>query len=489
MFFKRDKQGDITTIGISRMYKLPYKYGVSDGVHQTVAPDQMDLCETIFGFTSDDQEKRAYKGRVQVGHAFAQSLLPDPAVKTYVLGEPGASFFPMYLKQNPEKQLMATYNDSKIEIAGRKRYRIHPKDSVLPEELGNGNKNTQSHLRPLPPGQSFTLKIHVHNMRPVEIGALISALTLHQTKGVYHNIGQAKAFGYGKVIATVDNLKFLAKTPQEYMAEFEMAMNDFCIQEYAGESCWIEHESIQRLFGIACDNRNPEDLVFMDIQGGYEKGKHNSSKDQVLASLQEHPVNIQSQVSTTFKEEACARKEQLKMDRFREEYIELYNEMEALIADNKYSEALNLVDKLRKIWRAQPGNMQDSPHFEELERRIHEYRNAYWEKLDAIQANNAPKKDEGLSFLQDAKADFDKQYRRIDQWMAKKNEKEASFLNEQVLVLHDFVLRCAPSDPTNLNKKDKKKWGDDNNAVWSKLSNWIGVEAAMQWKEEWQNRS
>nr|HRD09255.1 hypothetical protein [Saprospiraceae bacterium] len=54
----------------------------------------------------------------------------------------------------------------------------------------------------------FKGKINFHNLTPIEIGALISALTFHGNKNLYHNIGSAKPYGFGKIKIEIDEIKW-----------------------------------------------------------------------------------------------------------------------------------------------------------------------------------------------------------------------------------------------------------------------------------------
>lgn len=84
-------------------------------------------------------------------------------------------------------------------MAGRKRYRVHAPHSLTEMPEGNGNENVMTLMKLLPAGQTFKLQISVHNLRPIEVGALLSALTFHGTEGPCHNIGQGKSFGFGSL--------------------------------------------------------------------------------------------------------------------------------------------------------------------------------------------------------------------------------------------------------------------------------------------------
>ena len=60
---------------------------------------------------------------------------------------------------------------------------------------------------------------------PIEIGALLSAITFHKNDLCYHSIGMAKPLGYGKIKLSVLDLNGFSKEVKEYLKDFESAMN------------------------------------------------------------------------------------------------------------------------------------------------------------------------------------------------------------------------------------------------------------------------
>lgn len=283
VFFKNSKDG-VESIGLTRMYRYPYKRRVADGVvqigydelgHKT---DGRDLAECMFGFTDKDKQLR---GRVQFGNAFCQNTaLGDMEEVKGVLGQPNASYYPYYLKQGSGN--LNNYDSSSIEIAGRKRYRIQPQGRNVPE--GNDNDSVKSTLKPLPAGCHFVCELRVHNMKPIEIGALLSAISYHGHAQCHHNIGMAKAMGYGRLEIDITELDFLAHDVCYYMTEFEREMTLF-LYNTRGER-WIHSAQLSQLFAIAADHE--EVLGYMDFDG-YEDGRRDSdsqrlSEDTVAAS-------------------------------------------------------------------------------------------------------------------------------------------------------------------------------------------------------------
>lgn len=213
-----------TMIGLSKNFRIPYKYDVKQEVEYAQPPtDGIDLAATMFGYIAEGSA--SLRGRVHVGHAFASQPIADEKLKVVsgVLGSPRASYYPLYLQQSGNDY--QTYN-SLVGIAGRKLYRVHSGSSTSPLPIPpEQNKKVATSFKALPANQTFKTSIAVHNLRPLELGALLAALTFFQTPGRYHNLGMAKSFGYGKVKATVELGHGFQHKQEFYLREFERQMS------------------------------------------------------------------------------------------------------------------------------------------------------------------------------------------------------------------------------------------------------------------------
>jgi len=224
IFYKKDRD-KVTDIGVSQLFKLAYNYTIDDATKQIIEIEtkkvenrerkynKLDLAETIFGAIQEeliDNEKSkrvncALKGRVQFSH-FKCNSNPEPYKEIYtVLGSPNSSFYPEYIQQNCQdngKVQNNTYNtlmNERAKIAGWKRYplRYSKPDFTTAQEgtdsatrftpIGTYNRNNFNEF-------TFTGKLRYHNLKKVELGALISALTFHNNEDrFYHNIGMGKS--------------------------------------------------------------------------------------------------------------------------------------------------------------------------------------------------------------------------------------------------------------------------------------------------------
>ncbi len=94
-----------------------------------------------------------------------------------------------------------------------------------------------------------------HNLRKIEIGALLSALTFHNhTNTYFHSLGGAKPFGYGKVQIEVSKESHgLKHELKEYLSEFENYMDYFC-RTYTNNTSWSKATRIWLYLAMSMDN-------------------------------------------------------------------------------------------------------------------------------------------------------------------------------------------------------------------------------------------
>lgn len=268
--FFYEENGEIKEIGITANYRNTYKNSIQDCVkrvqEQFNDQDNIDLPEAIFGYVNDNNS--SLRGRVLIGNAFCDKtdIKPCPKVSG-VLGQPRASFYPLYLKQTKGKPWV-DYNNPKAEIAGRKRYRIHQglyiKDLPQYNEKKDKQDNVTNTFIPLPKGMTFKCRISIHNLRKVEIGALLSSITFNKTLDTYHNIGMAKSFGYGVVTCKVAGLKYLNHSVDEYIAAFNEEMSAFLKKQKNDEKSSYE-ESLKKLINISSPIHNCDDVRMMEL--------------------------------------------------------------------------------------------------------------------------------------------------------------------------------------------------------------------------------
>ncbi len=242
VFYAKDENNQLKHFGLAYMYKLPYEYSVKDLLDYNY--DSYDLAEVIFGSIED--KVNALKGRVFISHAFSEDAGPDTKQRE-ILASPKASYFPFYLEQPPQVPPYKTYMDKDAQLRGFKRYYINEHTQTGKyDEKQLKNKKVFTEFIPLKPGTKFKTKIRFHNLRKIEIGALLSALTFHGTHDrSFHSLGSAKPFGYGKIQIIKLGLKNTKYQVNEYLLEFEKFM-----EEKTGNK-WLNSGVIKELFTIA----------------------------------------------------------------------------------------------------------------------------------------------------------------------------------------------------------------------------------------------
>lgn len=208
---------DAPVLSLSAYWKVPYKNGLLD-VAKLTQPDMaktadhqpLDLVEAMFGWASEDTDdhqplktrpprERAVRSRVKFGFAKADKIRDGTYKQTLPGIAPRPSFFPFYLTGPEGASHPMHFDNPDARLAGRKRYPARNRVPVPPPEVGDRQSSVCTFLNK---GHRFTSQIRVHNLHPVELGALVWALTLGQLTadaGFRHMLGRGKAYGFGQV--------------------------------------------------------------------------------------------------------------------------------------------------------------------------------------------------------------------------------------------------------------------------------------------------
>lgn len=273
VFFSVNSQNQIVDLGLTYMYKLPYKFSVGELIKQKINLNKTDLADSIFGCANS--KRKSLKGRVQFSNANLinkngedPQLNPNSPVEM-VLSSPKASYFPLYLEQPTYLQLKDgnktinkynTYNDT-TNILGWKRYPIHPNTESIDSF---DNEEIKTKLIPLKEKSTFYSKIKIHNLKEIEIGALLSAIELHGNNDYYnHSIGQAKPYGYGRICIKCE-LHGLKHKKYDYMQSFEDQMNKFIKEKTNSEEQdpWLTSLHLTELAAMTyCKHKNEDKLL------------------------------------------------------------------------------------------------------------------------------------------------------------------------------------------------------------------------------------
>lgn len=284
VFLHKDPEtGEILSFGLSFMYKFPYTFTAKEQTRKVQGTGDPDLSECIFGFTTLDGNKvqNALKSRVSFGHAMAgvEKKPVELGLKTEVLNSPKATYYPTYIRQKVNDAgsingpQYSTLFDETSRISGWKRYPVH-KDGVKSPKKPDNDK-LSAKFRPIKNAE-FNGTIAFHNLRPMELGALLSALSFHDNKDAYHSLGMAKPLGYGKVKINIEGIKFSGhfngKFPEadDLMRAFEEYMNTQL------GAAWHKSEQITELITMATEqnNRDRSELNYMKEVEDFAKVKN-----------------------------------------------------------------------------------------------------------------------------------------------------------------------------------------------------------------------
>lgn len=225
------KNGKLLHFGLSYLYKLPYKKRMKEYLYDEHKKDKLDLSECIFG---SEKRTNSLRGRVQFSNAFCDKVENYPKELSPYLGSPKPTYYPMYIKQEGNNGEMVDGNGKGVpfstmldEVAclkGWKRYPVQESSQTEFEIPENQDKNTNPFI-PLNTGSEFKCCVRFHNLKRIELGALLSAIILRN--GYSHSIGFAKPYGYGKVSIKVESISGFEKTDIENLEnEFKNIMTE-----------------------------------------------------------------------------------------------------------------------------------------------------------------------------------------------------------------------------------------------------------------------
>lgn len=437
--FFRVENGRIKDLGLALLYKLPYQFS-AQGLAQEAQKiknynEVVDMADSLFGFIQKTNAGNSLKGRVQVGHAFAEKAieLKKPIIKR--LGSPKASYLPIYIDQSQNGRNGITtqyksYNEKDSELSGWKRYPLRS----LPDqdEPADGfNKKLDTKFLPLDRGSTFKARIFFHNLRPFELGALTSAITFHgNQEHLCHSLGMSKSFGFGKVKVSIDTLS-TGDDISKHLLVFEEFMN-----KELGETKWIKKSRLQELFSMA---KNPE-TVQRDIILKYMT-MSNTREDNEFLKAKQGKEYLQ-RFSITAKDQFIAKS-----------LLELKEEKEK---EQKEYDELKAREEFEKRKRE---NLE-----QEKQRQKENEQNRELEQKAAIDKGIEKKLNEVKSY-EEAETVI-REYKRIVEDIPEKDQ----------YLIADSLKKFI--NPATLNKKEKKRWKNFKKGNWHLIKSWIGEKKA-----------
>ncbi len=220
VFYLTNKQDEVDSLGLSLMYRLPYTNSIHDAIRNSTSAHLQepgleagyDLADLLFGSINSQQQDQALKGRVSFEMALAENdEIEAQQQSDTILNSPKPSYYPNYICQKGEElgksEQYSTLMDDDVKLRGFKRYPVRPEKMVRVQGLTQdqeGNKDVQIRLHTLPKGSRFSGRIVFHNLKPVELGALLWTLTWAGDPAKRHSLGMGKSFGFGQVRFEID---------------------------------------------------------------------------------------------------------------------------------------------------------------------------------------------------------------------------------------------------------------------------------------------
>jgi hypothetical protein len=306
-------------------------------------PGRYDLAELIFGDAADEKGERGAKRRVSFDDARSIGDVKIESIGTVILSSPKPSFYPSYIRQSPDDQKLArleevtltngkayrrpyvTYTPlsqkeispkelwsrehARPEIAG---FKIYPSAAVNAPSLDefratleNRTAVSQGMEAPGPAVQvrlqavsrgTFRAPVRFHNLRPIELGAMLWILTFGDASVLAggipryrHRLGMGKPLGMGEVKVRMlsDASYIVANQPSRFrstdtttllrdaMEQFITYMNgEFASADgRAGAATWETSEQIRTLLAAAAptvggnNSARPYRLAYMAAEG------------------------------------------------------------------------------------------------------------------------------------------------------------------------------------------------------------------------------
>ncbi|MDR0603338.1 MAG: TIGR03986 family CRISPR-associated RAMP protein [Bacteroidales bacterium] len=449
VFFQYINDGgrnQLHSIGLSYLYKYPYKKSVHEAIPHDLKnnKNRPDLADCIFGYTGKDN---SLKGRVQFSAAFSDNAEQDTD-KIFILGSPKASYYPLYIRQDSLNGYN-TYDNG--EISGWKRYMVRKNVWGTKTEY---NPSLDTIIHPVKKGSIFTGKIRFHNLKKVELGALLSALTFHNSDECYHQFGQGKPYGFGKTKVEIKLSDDIEKQKLELMALFEDAISKDIKQQ------WCNSEQMKELFTMAKEEVNIDDAFkYMHMDNDRSKNDFLSAK-RFNEFLQTYSVLINKKFAPETLLEDIEKQRKIKYD-------DLIKEAESLFNEQRYNESLELFEKAKEIM---PERREHGDRIKDIQNVIEQKKREELRQQQTEQAEENRRRENQISLSDKLKTitKIPTLIGNLKTWM-KLNGIE--FLaDEELIVLKEKLQSIIQA----MRERDRKGWNDFQK--WRDLSDIIGEE-------------
>lgn len=214
--------------------------------------DRMDLAECLFGKVTGE----SLRGRVQFSQAELTSESQELDEKEVYCGQPKATFYPIYVKQEGENGIVSddgyfTLDDtteSGAYLKGWKRYPVRTSIMDPLPDIPEGQEEHTQHFKPLAAGSVFECDIRYFNLKRVELGALLYAMNLFED--AIYSLGFGKPYGYGQVKIELSGNEEIETLKQEFVDLMKTRINNY-----------EESEQLHELRAMMTEQPNKEHLL------------------------------------------------------------------------------------------------------------------------------------------------------------------------------------------------------------------------------------
>lgn len=496
VFFSKDEQGNISHLGLSYLYKLPYENSVKESIQKCQSQADIDLSEAIFGYLN--KEDSGLKGRVHIGHAFASNHPQEHnEEKQEVLAGPKASYYPNYIRQEIRRDGIvtrySTFMDGKPEISGWKRYPVHAnglKSNPAPKD----NKKILTRFIPLQAGAQFRFKIRYHNLKKIELGALLSALTFHDTEA-FHSLGMAKPLGYGKVKLHIDKE---VEHKDECLKAFECYMN-WELRNSNPE--WHISDQVVELVTMAQvqDNSSPSAILeYMKLgmnqeDNAFTKAKSNNEALDKYSNLVKNRASIRPlstpECIAEMKQQCENEERKLKslksLDKLIPDYlIEIEKAIKSRLEEKKSLLQKELQEKRAALSAKEEAQREqvETENREARKRERQEKAKAEGLLLDSVDEHHK----NAFDHLKKVVQEYGRDFHMANDKSLKENFPEGFLPESDYATLYLKVQGIF----AKLSKSESAKWilPLDKNATLKKVAEWIGEEKASTLLDKFKNR-
>jgi len=312
----------VSTFGMAFAFKAAFPLSTHDLLRHS-HPDHLeipakaglDLPHLVFGCFAEADQGRGLKRRAWFGLAATDfdTIRQEDEVEV-ILASPKPSYLGLYVRQRnsarntiPADEPMAAFTRLrkgeagvpatpsmallKPELAGVKLWpaaanRPIAKAQAEAHGMKGPGKSVQTRLTALRAGAEFETNLTFHNLRPVEIGALLWALSFGDKRAfdparrsdhdrLRHRLGMGKPFGLGEIQIDIGKISFqdgATRTPTDLICQFA----DHMAEAYRhaepwqgkdpGEDAWRMSPQVAGLLKAASPGaNNAADLAYMSL--------------------------------------------------------------------------------------------------------------------------------------------------------------------------------------------------------------------------------